>query len=46
MTRSDIRGFTIRIGGWWFEVVTVYHFPVTLAICKNHNKDHIWRIGR
>ena len=46
MKRSDIGGFTIKIWGFWIEVVTMCHFPVTLAIYKDNNRTLVCRIGR
>ena len=34
MKRSDIQGFTIKLFGYSFEYVSVYHFPSVIAISK------------
>ena len=44
MKRSDIRGFTIRIGRYYLEVVTVYHIPTGISLSRGHLT--LWRIER
>ena len=43
MTRSDIRGFTIKILKYNIEFVTVKHLLKTIAIYKNNNRQLIKR---
>jgi len=43
MTRSDIKGFTIKILKYNIEVVTVKHFIKTIAIYKNNNRQLVKR---
>lgn len=44
MTRSDIRGFTIKILKYHVELVTIKHLLKTIAIYKNNNRQLIKRL--
>ena len=34
MKRQNISGFEFKLLGYTFEILTVYHFPVCLAVWK------------
>ena len=34
MKRSDIRGFTINLFGYYLEIVTVYHIPCEISLSR------------
>jgi len=44
MKRSDIRGFTLKVGRWWIEVVTVHHIPTGFSVWHRGNRELKWRI--
>jgi len=44
MKRKDIRGFTLKIGKYSLEYVSVYHLPSVIAISKGIKT--IWRLER
>ena len=37
MKRSDIRGFTIKFGRYYLEVVTVHHIPRVVTLSRGIN---------
>lgn len=43
MTRSDIKGFTIKILKYNIEMVTIKHLIKTIAIYKNNNRQLVKR---
>ena len=46
MKRSDIRGFTVKIGPWWIEYWSIYHIPAGIACYINGNRELKWRVER
>jgi hypothetical protein len=44
MKRSDIRGWTVRLGKYWVEYVSVHHLPAALVVSIRGRED-VARIG-
>ena len=44
MKRSDIRGFTVKLGKYWVEYVSVHHLPSALVVSVKGRED-LCRIG-